>query len=61
MMEYQVRPEEEGRRVREILRRGMRISYSAMKSAKWSGRILKNGAPVYVDQRVRAGDVLRVE
>ncbi len=60
-MEYLVRPEEEDRRVREVLRRGMHLSYSALKSAKWGGRILRNGMPVYVDQRVRAGDVLRVE
>ena len=59
-MEYTVKPAEEGRRVREILRGSMRISYSAMKSAKWNGRILKNGEPVFVDQRVRAGEVLCV-
>ena len=59
-MEYRVSAEEEGQRVREILRGGMRLSYSAMKSAKWNGSILKNGAPVFVDERVRAGDLLSV-
>ena len=54
-----VRPEEEGRRLREILRGPMQISYSAMKSAKWNGQILLNGERVSVDVRVRAGD--RVE
>ncbi len=60
-MEYLVRPEEEGMRIREILRRSMRISYSAMKSAKWGGQILLNGEPAHVDRRVRAGDLIRVE
>ena len=60
-MEYLVRPEEEGMRIREILRRSMRISYSAMKSAKWGGKILLNGEPAYVDRRVREGDQIRVE
>ncbi len=46
MLEYTVRAEEEGKRVREILRGSMRVSYSAMKSAKWGGRILLNGEPV---------------
>jgi len=53
---YTVRPEEAGRRVRDILRRSMSVSYSAMKSAKWAGRILLNGEPVHTDQKVSAGD-----
>ena len=53
---YLVRPEEEGRRVREILRGPMRVSYSAMKSAKWAGRIWLNGEACHVDVRTRAGD-----
>ena len=59
MLCYTVLPEEEGRRLREILRGPMRVSYSAMKSAKWNGRIRLNGENVPVDRRVRAGD--RVE
>ena len=42
-MEYTVRPEEDGRKVRDILRRSMGVSYTAMKSAKWNGRIRLNG------------------
>ncbi len=61
MLEYRVRPEEEGKRVREILRGSMQVSYSAMKSAKWGGSILLNGEGVFVDRRVRSGDVIRVE
>ncbi len=59
MENYTVKPEEAGRRLREILRGPMSISYSAMKSAKWNGRILLNGEPAFVDVRVREGD--RVE
>ena len=57
-MEYRVKSAENGRRVREILRRGMGVSYSAMKSAKWNGRILLNGEPVHTDARVQAGDTV---
>ena len=58
MMEYRVKAEEDGRRIREILRRSMSVSYSAMKSAKWTGRILLNGEPVHTDAVVRAGDAV---
>ena len=57
-MEYRVKTEEDGRRIRDILRRSMEISYSAMKSAKWNGRILLNGEPVHTDARVQAGDTV---
>ena len=60
-MEYTIRTEDEGRRVREILRSVLSVSYTAMKSAKWGGRILLNGDPVFVDARVHAGDVLRID
>ena len=58
MLTYTVQPEDTGRRLREILRSRMRISYSAMKSAKWNGRILLNGEPAFVDTPVRAGDTV---
>ena len=57
-MDYQVRTEEVGRRIRDILRRSMEVSYSAMKSAKWDERILLNGTPVHTDARVKAGDTV---
>ena len=60
-MEYTVRAEEAGRRVRDILRRSMGVSYSAMKSAKWNGRLLLNGENVYTDAKVRAGDTVRID
>ena len=37
-MEYTVKAEETGRRVRDILRRSMGVSYTSMKSAKWNGK-----------------------
>ena len=57
-MDYQVKAEEDGRRIRDILRRSMMISYSAMKSAKWDERILLNGEPAHTDARVQAGDTV---
>ena len=57
-MDYQVKAEEDGRRIRDILRRSMTISYSAMKSAKWDERILLNGEPAHTDARVQAGDTV---
>ena len=58
MLTYTVEPEDAGRRLREILRGRMKISFSAMKSAKWNGRILLNGEPAFVDPPVRAGDTV---
>ena len=60
-MEYTVRSEESGRKVREILRRSMGVSYTAMKSAKWNGRIFLNSWPVRADEQVSAGDRVRIE
>ena len=57
-MDYQVKAEEDGRRIRDILRRSMMISYSAMKSAKWDERILLNGEPAHTDARVQVGDTV---
>ena len=59
-MEYTAGPEDEGRRVGDILRRGMGVSYTAVKSAKWNGRIRLNGEPVKTDAAVRRGDVVGI-
>ena len=59
-MEYQVKPEEAGRKVRDILRRSMGVSYTAMKSAKWNGRIRLNGEAVRADAAVSAGDTVEI-
>jgi 23S rRNA pseudouridine1911/1915/1917 synthase len=59
-MEYTVKPEEAGRRVWAILRGPMGVSYTAMKSAKWNGRILLNGEPARADARTAAGDIVSI-
>ena len=60
-MEYTVKAEEAGRRVREILRQSMGVSYTALKSAKWNGRLWLNGESVHTDAKVQAGDRVRIE
>ena len=60
-MEYTVKAEETGRRVRDILRRSMGVSYTAMKSAKWNGRLWLNGENTFTDAKVQAGDTVRIE
>ena len=60
MRRYTVQPAEEGKRLREILRGGMSVSWSAMKSAKWNGEILLNGERSFTDVRVRAGDLVEI-
>ena len=60
-MEYRVGPEEAGKKVREILRGSMGVSYTAMKSAKWNGRIRMNGEPVHTDAKVAEGDLVSIE
>ncbi|MBR2718609.1 MAG: RluA family pseudouridine synthase [Clostridia bacterium] len=55
-MDYTVK--EDGRRLRDVLRRDMGVSYSAMKSAKWEGRILVDGVSTPVNAMLRAGQVV---
>lgn len=57
-MEHVVRAEDAGRRLRDILRRVMGVSYSAMKSAKWDGRITVDGIPTPVDAVLREGQIV---
>lgn len=59
-MEYTVTEADDGRFLREVLRGSMALSYSAMKSAKWSDRIRVNGVSEKVDIRVKTGDVITV-
>ena len=60
-MDHKVLPEEAGKKVRDILRRSMGVSYTALKSAKWNGRIKVNGEPVRADETVAAGDVVSMD
>ncbi len=55
-MDYVVK--EDGRRLRDVLRRDMGVSYSAMKSAKWDGRILVDGISMPVSALLKAGQVV---
>ena len=55
-----VTPEETGRTLRDLLRNAMGVSYTALKSAKWGGRILVNGEASHTDRRVVAGDRVSV-
>ena len=57
-MEHIVTPEEDGMRLSSLLRQVMKVSYSAMKSAKWDNRILVSGQPRTVDQPVYAGEAV---
>ncbi|MBP3637906.1 MAG: RluA family pseudouridine synthase [Clostridia bacterium] len=50
--------QQEGRRLRDVLRRDMGVSYSAMKSAKWDNRILVDGVPTPVNAPLHAGQVV---
>ena len=60
-MEYRVGPEEAGKKVGEILRRFMGVSYTAMKSAKWNDRIRLNGKTVHTDIKTAEGDIISIE
>lgn len=57
-LRYATGPEDDGRPLIRLLRGNMSVSYSAVKSAKWDGRILVNGEPAHTDRTVRAGDVI---
>lgn len=59
-MEHVVRAEDAGKRLRDVLRRGMGVSYSAMKSAKWDGRITVDGIPTSVDAILREGQLVAI-
>lgn len=55
-----VLPEQDGMRLRDVLRRVMGVSYTAMKSAKWNGGITVDGVVTPVDAFVHAGQVVAI-
>lgn len=59
-MEYRVDGSNAGRKLRDILRQVMGVSYSAMKSAKWDGRITVDGVPTPVDAIMREGNLVAI-
>ena len=60
-MEYVVGEAESGKRLREILRGSAGVSRTALKSAKWNGRLFLNGAEAHTDAVARAGDRIRID
>ena len=61
ILTHTVLPEEEGRMVKGILRGGLQLSYTLLKSLKWrENAILLNGQSVHVNAIVHAGDVVSV-
>lgn len=60
MLTWIVRPEEDGLRLRQVLLNSVRLSWSALKSAKWNGQILRNGAPVFMRDVLHAGDRIEI-
>ena len=59
-LEHRITPAEAGRKLRDIIRQVMGVSYSAMKSAKWDGRITVDGMPQPVDTIVREGQLVAI-
>ena len=59
-MEHTVNAAESGMLLRDMLRRVMGVSYSAMKSAKWDGRITVDGLPQPVDTRLAEGQLVAI-
>lgn len=59
-MEHRITAAEDGRKLRDILRQVMGVSYGAMKSAKWDGRITIDGLPQPVDTIVREGQLAAI-
>ncbi len=57
---YLVGDGEAGRHLRDILRGPMGVSYSAMKSAKWNGRLYVNGEGAHTNRILQAGDLIRI-
>lgn len=61
ILTYTVPAEDSGKKVRQLLRGNLHLSYTLLKSLKWRGNaVLLNGQPCTVAAIVRAGDVLTV-
>ena len=55
-----VLPEQDGMRLRDVLRRVMGVSYTAMKSAKWNGGITVDDDEKTINELERAGQVVGI-
>ncbi len=58
-MEYTLTEADGGRSLRDILRHRLMLSESAIRRAKWDGRLWVNGAPARVRDTLRPGDTVR--
>lgn len=54
-----VGPDAHGRAVKHILKNDLELSERLIKKLKYSGRILKNDIPVFVNEPVAAGDLVK--
>ena len=59
-IQYTIREEEQGRTVKSIALKEMRLSRGMLSSLKFQNGILLDGAPAHTDVRVRPGQVLSV-
>ncbi len=57
-MEHRVNPAEDGCSLHAVLRSAFQLSESAIRRAKWSGRLLINGQPARTVDPVHAGDLV---
>ena len=57
-MEHRVTPPEDGQSLHAVLRGALQLSGSAIRRAKWSGRLLVNGQPARTVDPVHAGDLV---
>ena len=57
-MQYTVTSAEDGQRLGTVLRSALQLSSSAIRRAKWNGRILLNGESARTVDHVAAGDVV---
>lgn len=58
---YTVLPEDEGRRIRQILLSKLGLSHTLLQRLKEHERVLLNGLPVFLNQTARSGDQLSVD
>ena len=58
---FPVPPEDEGRSLRDLLRHRLQLSETAIRRAKWDGRLFVNDAPARVRDVLHAGDLVRYE
>jgi len=57
---YQVDAESNEKTVKSILKNKFKFSENLVKKCKYHGEVLCNGIPVYMNHRVRTGDVVEV-